>query len=404
MSAHFSTPSHHHPSWRTLCGALLALALTAAMGVAGASKGAGGAKPPYTYYSVGNPATVPAVSQGRPHPSYVLMGGGPDVDEAFRWMIKQSGGGRLVVIRATGDGAYNPYIYYSNAASSTTSTVPVDGWVGGAALGLTSVETLVIPSIAAADDPFVNEVVGRANAVWIAGGDQADYIKYWKGRTLARTLDTLMTKNVPIGGTSAGLAVLGQFDYSALRGTVTSAEAMGNPYNRYMTLDPDPLSTSGGFIAPPALANTITDSHLDSRDRMGRLITFVSRLVASYPGTGSQVFGCAGGVLPNSGARGIGLDVEAALLVDWDAAAGHFTGRRVTNNPAPASEAAVYFVNVTQGPTACAAGKPLTIGASAVQIRKLADSNTTINLSDWSTFPIYRNVGVTSGMLTPDPY
>lgn len=391
------------------CGVLLALALTSVMGVAEAGKGAAGAKPPYTYYSIGNPATVPSIQQAQAHPSYVLMGGGPDVDEAFRWMIRQAGigpttGGRLVVIRATGDGAYNPYIYYSNAASSTNSTDIADGWVGGASLGLTSVETLVIPSAAAADDPFVNSVVGRANAVWIAGGDQADYIKYWKGRALAATLNTLMGKNVPVGGTSAGLAVLGQFDYAALRGTVTSAEAMGNPYNKYVTLDPDPLSTSGGFIAPPALANTITDSHLDSRDRMGRLITFVSRLVASYPGTGSQVFGCTGGVLPNSSARGIGLDVETALLVHRDPGTMQFTGRRVTNTPAPASDAAVYFVNVTQGPTVCSAGKPLTIGTSAVQIRKLADSNTTINLSDWSTFPIYRNVGVTSGVLAPDPY
>lgn len=396
-------------SKKNWCGVLLALALTSVMGVADAGKGAGGAKPPYTYYAVGNPATVPSIQQAQAHPSYVLMGGGPDVDEAFRWMIKQAGvgpttGGRLVVIRATGDGAYNPYIYYSNAASSTNSADIADGWVGGASLGLTSVETLVIPSTAAADDPFVNSVVGRANAVWIAGGDQADYIKFWKGRTLAATLNTLMGKNVPVGGTSAGLAVLGQFDYAALRGTVTSAEAMGNPYNRYVTLDPDPLGASGGFIAPPALANTITDSHLDSRDRMGRLITFVSRLVASYPGSGSQVFGCTGGVLSNASARGIGLDVEAALLVQRDPGSMQFTGRRVTNNPAPASEAAVYFVNVTQGPTVCAAGKPLTIGASAVQIRKLADSNTTINLSDWSTFPIYRNVGVSSGTLAPDPY
>jgi hypothetical protein len=76
----------------------------------------------------------------------------------------------------------------------------------------------------------------------------------------------------------------------------------------------------------------------------------------------------------------------------------------VTNNPAPASEAAVYFVNVSQGPTRCVAGKALDIGASAVQIRKLADSSTTINLSDWSSFPIHRSVGVAAGVLAPDPY
>ncbi len=391
-------------SWRILCNAVLAVSLTAVLG------GAHAGKPlVYTYSSVGNPAVVPSVSSVQPYSSYVLMGGGPDVDEAFRWMIQQAGikpgtGGRLVVIRASGDGAYNPYIYYSSAASSTVSADIVDGWVGGASLGLTSVETLVIPSIAAANDAFVNAVVGRANAVWIAGGDQSNYLKFWKGQALEKTLGTLMKNNVPVGGTSAGLAVLGQFDFAALNGTVTSAQAMNDPYNKYMTLDPAPLSTSGGFIAPPALANTLLDSHLDTRDRMGRLVTFVSRLVANYPSSGSQPFGCTGGVLGNNAARGIGVSVESALLVNWDPVNAHYTGRRVTNNPAPTTEAAVYFVNVTQGPTLCTSGKPLTVGASAVQIRKLADSTTTINLSDWSTFPVYRSVGVTAGVLSPDPY
>ena len=390
-------------SARVSCKTLLALSLTTTIGIAQAGKPV-----PYTYSSVGNPAVAPSVS-AQPYPSYVLMGGGPDVDEAFRWMIRQAGikpgtGGRLVVIRATGDGAYNPYIYYSSAASSTASTDIVDGWVGGASLGLTSVETLVVPSIAAANDAFVNAVVGRANAVWIAGGDQSDYIKFWKGQALERTLSTLMNNNVPVGGTSAGLAVLGQFDFAALSGTVTSAQAMSNPYNKYMTLDPAPLSTSGGFIAPPALANTILDSHVDTRDRLGRLVTFVSRLVANYPGSGSQQFGCTDGVLGNHAAKGIGVSVESALLVNWDPVNAHYTGRRVTNNPAPASDAAVYFVNVTQGPTLCASGKPLTVGASSVQIRKLADSGTTINLSDWSAFPVHRSVGVSAGVMSPDPY
>lgn len=394
-------------AWRRVACALLSVALLLAGGMADAAKG--GARPPYVYYAVGNPGLVPAVSPGRPHPSYVLMGGGPDVDEAFRWMIRQAGvapgtGGRLVVIRASGDGAYNPYIYYSSAASSTAPADITDGWVGGAALGLSSVETLVVPSIAAANDPFVNAVVSRANAVWIAGGDQADYIKLWKGQALAATLNTLIGNKVPVGGTSAGLAVLGQFDFAALNGSVTSAQALGNPYNKYMTLDPAPLSSPAGFLTPPAFANTIMDSHLDARDRMGRLITFVSRLVVPQTGPGSQPLGCVGGVLGNNAARGIGLNVETALLVEWDPATMRFIGRRVTNNPAPATESAVYFISVSQGPTSCVAGKPLAIGASAVQIRKLADSTMVINLSDWSSFPIHRSVGVMSGLVSPNPY
>jgi cyanophycinase-like exopeptidase len=236
---------------------LALLLATQPAAIAGTNKPASTAS--YSYFATGNPDAAVTAPSMLNAPSFVLMGGGPDVDEAFRWMIDRAGitpktGGRFVVIRATGTEAYNPYIYYSNDASSTSSPA-AELWVGGAALGLSSVEALVIPSIEAANDEKVNAIVGRANAVVIAGGDQADYIRYWKGTRLEATLKSLMAKNIPLGGTSAGLAVLGQFDYAALNGTVTSKQALSNPYNKYMTLDPAPLAPTGGFIAPPALAN-----------------------------------------------------------------------------------------------------------------------------------------------------
>jgi cyanophycinase len=39
------------------------------------------------------------------------MGGGTDVDEAFRWMSSRAVGGDFVVIRATGADEYNQYVY-----------------------------------------------------------------------------------------------------------------------------------------------------------------------------------------------------------------------------------------------------------------------------------------------------
>lgn len=378
---------------------------------------------PYTYYSVGkvgNPVgtLAPKITLPKPEaPSYVLMGGGPDVDEGFRWMIKKAGitlqtGGRLVVIRTTGDGAYNPYIYYSNRRSSINFADIVDGWVGGASLGLTSVETLVIPSREAAEHATVKAIVGNANAVWIAGGDQSTYIKFWKGTGLDTTLRSLMAANVPIGGTSAGLAVMGGFDYSALNSSATSPLALQNPYYSDITIDPEirtsgafvSLTTSGGFLAPAVFKDVIFDSHLDSRDRMGRLITFVSRLIGNYTGPGTQTFGCTGGVLGPTVARGIGIGVETALLVEGNAS-GSFIGRRVTNVPPPTTESAVYFVSMVQGPTQCAAGKTLEIPSSSIAIRKLADSNQTIELNDWTAFPVHKWLGTTAGVLNPpNPY
>lgn len=387
-----SYPLLRRPVWRSsaawLCGALLL-----------AWSGGAAAAKPYSYFVTGNAQATVTLAQPPAAPSLVLMGGGPDVDAAFRWMIEKAGirpggGGRFVIIRATGTEAYDPYIYYSDAALSTSNTI-ADQWVGGAALGLSSVETLVIPSVNAANDAFVNAVVGKANAVFIAGGDQSDYIKLWKGSKLDQTLRGLMANSVPIGGTSAGLAVLGQFDYAALNGTVTSDQALANPYNRYMTLDPDPLSLTGGFLAPPALANTILDSHLDSRDRMGRMMTFLARLVTPNGGNG-----CPGGVLAASAARAIGVDVETALLVETSAGTGQVSARRVTN-PSTTSASAVYFVRPLNPPTQCASKKPLSM--TTIEVRRLDDSATVFNLGNWSGVAAY-TVDIISGALTSSPY
>jgi cyanophycinase-like exopeptidase len=362
--------------------------------------------PLYTYAAVGNPGAVVTAPESRPTPSYVLMGGGPDVDSAFRWLIQQAGitpatGGRFVVIRATGTDAYNPYIYYSDDQSSTSSTI-ADQWVGGASMGLSSVETLVIPSVKAANSPAVNAIVARANVVFIAGGDQSHYIRFWKGTALEQTLRALMQKNVPVGGTSAGLAVLGQFDYSALYKSATSEKSMLDPYYRDITFDPSPLSLTGGFIAPPALDSLILDSHFDSRDRMGRLVTFISRIVAPTVAP-SGSFGCAGGVLPASSggkqtARGIGIGVETALLVKGNGVGAPVTATRITN-PSTTSESAVYFVRPSVPPTVCKPQVPLSI--SSVEVRKLANDKEVFNLTDWTGVPVYRFVDVNAGQLLP---
>jgi cyanophycinase-like exopeptidase len=151
-----------------------------------------------TYSYLGNPeatnvsATPLSCAQGACSPSIALVGGGYDVGEAFRWMIARAGitktaGGRFVIIRATGTDAYNPYIY-SRLGQVDTTTPRNYEMVGGIDLGVTSVETLIINSRAAAEDPLVLKVVGRANAIFIAGGDQADYYNYWQSTSLSKLI------------------------------------------------------------------------------------------------------------------------------------------------------------------------------------------------------------------------
>lgn len=387
----------HHLLNSRLLHMVVACLLLASAGGAQAGKATAPATL-YSYFSVGEPERASVPIQGNLKPSFVLMGGGPDVDEGFRWLIKKAGitkanGGRLVVIRATGTEAYNPYIFYSDASLSTTAA-PVDQWVGGAQLGLSSVETLIIPSAAAANDARVNQLVDRANVVWIAGGDQKDYITKWKGTALESTLKAHIGRNTPMGGTSAGLAVLGAFDFAALNGTVTSLQAQADPHNKYMTLDPSPLSDYTGFISPAAFKGMVFDSHLDERDRMGRLITFMARAVGR-DGTS----GCNGGYLGETVVRGIGLGVETALLVEGDGL-GSYSAKRETNI-STTTTSGVYFVTLKVSPSVCEAGKPLSFGStSAFEVRKLRETAGFINF-DASTVPVFTTGTVTNGVLSP---
>ena len=391
--------------YRILSLTLLSSLLAACGGGGDAPQNPPPAPVSYQYISAGQPEAPVQISPPQ-EPSTMIMGGGAaDVDSAFQWMIQRSGvrpgtGGHFVVLRAVRPKVddYTQYIYYSDDQQNTT-TAAKPGWVGGAAMGLTSVETLIIPDRAAANDPFVNQVLARAQAVFISGGDQANYIRYWKNTALHTTLNQLMANNVPIGGTSAGLAVLGQFDFSALNDSVSSAEALADPYNEFMTLDPDPLSLTGGFLTPGSFKNAILDSHFDERNRMGRLMTFVSRLIAPVGASG-----CAGGILaagtsPINGARAVGVGEQAALLVEGDGQRKPYTARRAVN-PDLVMAGAIYFVRPLQAATTCQPGKPLT--AYNMEISKL-DDDRVFNLSDWSGLPTY-TIDVVDGVLSREPY
>lgn len=220
---------------------------------------------------VGDPADVTRATSG----GNALVGGGPDVDAAMKWMISKSGGGDFVVIRATGTNAYNSYIYGLGTVNS--------------------VETLLINSRTLANDALVEATIRGAEALFITGGDQANYVNYWKGTKVEEALNYLRNvKQVPVGGTSAGCAILGGTYFSALVGTITASEALDNPYNRLLTLG------HNDFLTQPYLSNVITDTHFNNPDRRGRLTTFLARMNQDYNVVG----------------RGIGVDESTAVCIE----------------------------------------------------------------------------------------
>ena len=147
--------------------------------------------PAYKYSRIGSPDDVATKATA----GYALVGGGDDLDEAFRFLCEKGGGGDFLILRAAGDDGYNDYVNKLCKANS--------------------VATLIIPDRDSASDPKVADIIQHAEAVFIAGGDQARYINWWMSTPVQAALNAHISAGKPIGGTSAGLAVLGQYIYSA---------------------------------------------------------------------------------------------------------------------------------------------------------------------------------------------
>jgi cyanophycinase len=225
---------------------LFALLLLAACAAASAKE---------TRYLTGSAADVRPRLRG---PAYHLQGGGTDVAAAFQWMIDEvrgcAGCGTkvdVVVLRSSGEDGYNEFVYKMN--------------------GVDSVETLVVKDRADSDREAVVKTVSDAEVVFFAGGDQCNYVRYFKGTGVERAVESVHARGGGIGGTSAGLAVLGEVSYDACSGgSARSAEALRDPYDKDVTFTYD-------FFDWPPLRGFITDTHFVERDRMGRTLAFLAR-------------------------------------------------------------------------------------------------------------------------------
>ncbi len=286
----------------------------------------------YKYFRAGNQNDVTTATTA----GTVLMGGGDDVDAAFQWMCQRSGYGDFLVISAKGKDEYNPYI---------RKLCPNQN----------SAATLIIPSREAANDPKVADIILHAEALFIEGGDQANYIKFWQGTPVQKAIQDLIDRGAPIGGTSAGMNVLTQFVYAgACRMTVPSSLARANPYHKC-------LAFAENFVRIPALQGLIDDPHFVSRDRMGRDLAFMCRV---YENGWSAA------------PRDVEVDDQTALLVE--------TNGDVTR----VGKGNAYFMAAPGPPQVCQASTPVTY--QNISVYRITPSAGTFNVSTWTGVGRYR--------------
>ena len=196
-----------------------------------------------------------------------LVGGGGNVNSAFRWMISKSGGGDAVVITASGTVDYNKEIFELG--------------------GLNSVQTVNITSRDISDNDSVYNIIKNAEMLFIGGGDQSRYMHFWRGTKTQEAINYLLReKKVPVGGTSAGCAILSGIYYSGEEGSVVSDEVLKNPFIQGVTL------YNNDLLHVPYLEHIITDQHYLTRHRQGRHVSFLARIIKDW-----GIF--ADGIAPN---------------------------------------------------------------------------------------------------------
>ena len=149
------------------------------------------------------------------------------------------------------------------------------------------------------------------------------------------------------------MAIMGEFLYSAMTSeSLTSAFALADPYAPDLTLD-------RGFLSLPKLQGVITDQHLQERDRIGRTVALLARLMKEgWTGNG----------------RAIAADRRTSLHVDPE------SGRAEVFATADHATPHVYFMDADRPPEHCEAGEPLVFRDVAVY--RLAPGGS-FDLDDW---------------------
>jgi cyanophycinase len=153
--------------------------------------------------------------------------------------------------------------------------------------------------------------INRAGGIWFTGGDQARTMRVLAGTPMLKVMRKRLKSGAVIGGTSAGAAIMG--DGMILCGDPAladvSAEVSRDPKDcAPQEGQPEPLVVGPGLGFLPGF---IVDQHFTQRKRQPRLQRAV-RAMRDVRGFGM---------------KGVGIDEDTALVLDFKASAVAVVGR-----------------------------------------------------------------------------
>ena len=314
----------------------------------------------FTSYFTGNTQDTLVAPKG----GICLMGGASEHENAMKWFLTQANGGDILVLRASGSNGYNEY-FYSQLG-----------------IQINSVETVVCLNQNSGNDSTIIEKINKAEAIWFAGGNQWNYVSFWRNTGVNIALNQAITRNCVMGGTSAGMAILGGHYFTAENGTVSSNIALSNPFNTLVSVSNAP------FLSLPYLNNVITDTHYDNPDRRGRHAAFIAKQTQQ---TQLPIYGIA-------------CEEYVAVCVDT-------LGIAKIYGEYPSYDEQAYFIQVNceipnNFPETCQSSLPLTWnqGNQALKVFKAngtMQGTSTFDLNNWhnGTGGVWENWWVENGVL-----
>jgi cyanophycinase len=211
----------------------------------------------------------------------ILLGGGEPPRQAIDWAYQHSAGGYFLVITC----------HYLNEERWKER---LEGY---------EFKSIVLHS--KEDSTLQNNInlVKRAAVILIDGGNQYHYVQLLKGTPLNQAINKAIQNKTPIGGISAGCALLGEFYFSAKDGTIDSEDCQK-----------ENLNIEKDFFNIKQLKGIFVDTHYSDREREGRLLNFLSEI-------GN-----------NQSITGIGIDADTALCMSRQGNVVYGSGKVFTIN------------------------------------------------------------------------
>lgn len=167
----------------------------------------------------------------------------------YSWIVEKADSGKIVVLSVNDETTWIPDYFRS--------------------LGASSAYNLRINSRTLADSQAMYDSIVAADGIFIKGGNQYNYINYWKGTLTEEAIKVVFNRGGVVSGTSAGAMVLGEHDLSAKYGTYYPDDALPNPFISQSHVESDFLKLIPGVLF---------DTHVIERARQGRMVPLFVKL------------------------------------------------------------------------------------------------------------------------------